>query len=244
MDFAVRTVLPPQPPFARFLGQGDNDEAGGAGGELAQGELAGLEELLQRGPHDDQQCKQQLHHDAQGQPLVRGPLPERGLPSGRARQRGANLAQDKRPVVGRHAGAVRHGVGDGILGGVLLQGEELVHLGHDPHKHHPACDALDDAHVTIGIEKHAAVHHPVALRVARLPTHELPLGWLASECDGRPDVCTDVDEQDLRSRQRRGNPDELGKSRQHLGELRAEGVHDGLPQVAAAETALLNAVDD
>mmetsp|Transcript_118030 Transcript_118030/g.376322 ORF Transcript_118030/g.376322 Transcript_118030/m.376322 type:complete len:395 (+) Transcript_118030:455-1639(+) len=107
--------------------------------------------------------------------------------------------------------------------------------------HGPAKDCLQDAHVTITVEEHLLVRHFLQPRMSWFSLHQRRLCGLHGIRHSGPDVGADVDEQDVLRGQGLGHAEELTEGRGHLGDLRAERVHDGLLQVFAREPTLLDA---
>mmetsp|Transcript_18775 Transcript_18775/g.50990 ORF Transcript_18775/g.50990 Transcript_18775/m.50990 type:complete len:306 (-) Transcript_18775:65-982(-) len=153
-----------------------------------------------------------------------------------------NLAHHEGPVVDTAA----LGVGVDILLGVLplVLSYEAGDVGSGPEEHQPAEKHLDLADKPVAVEEDLPIHELLVMRVAGLPLHKLGLGRLQGIGDRRPDVCADVDEQNLLHRQRWREACDLAEGGRHLGNLGAQRVHDGLLQVLARQAPLLNAIND
>mmetsp|Transcript_107762 Transcript_107762/g.270310 ORF Transcript_107762/g.270310 Transcript_107762/m.270310 type:complete len:317 (+) Transcript_107762:626-1576(+) len=192
---------------------------------------------------DGDQAQDHFKEESHVQRHVRETIREQGLPFCGGRDRSRDLAHDERPIV--HCLAF-----DNRMLLIVGVGARAAFLVHDPEhvrqteEHDPTKEGLQHADVAIAVDTDPPIGQLDEFRVAGRSCHEFRLGWLEGICDRCPDVGADVNQQDLRDRERLGDAEDHRQGGSELRDLGAERVHNRLPQVRAAQASLLNTVND
>mmetsp|Transcript_6036 Transcript_6036/g.19067 ORF Transcript_6036/g.19067 Transcript_6036/m.19067 type:complete len:306 (+) Transcript_6036:339-1256(+) len=225
--------------LADLLHTADGDEGHPRHQQLLRGEARRHEDALRGRLENDQHGEDDLHPDANIQLSVRRQVLEQRLVVRRRGHRRRDLAHDQRVVV--------HGRGDLVRVRLLRSELRLAQVIPDAgclEVEVPTANHLHQTHVGVGVDQDAPVHDLLQRGVAGLPLHERALLGLPGVCDGRPNVCADVDGKDLGHVQGQGDAEQLHEIRHALRHLRAKRVCDGLLQVLGRQPALLDAVHD
>mmetsp|Transcript_111160 Transcript_111160/g.278317 ORF Transcript_111160/g.278317 Transcript_111160/m.278317 type:complete len:556 (+) Transcript_111160:333-2000(+) len=194
---------------------------------------------------DARQAEQHLKEESNIQHRVGEAVGEQALPLRRCGHSRGNLAHYQRPVVdGLALGEdvfVRIGLDRVWVSRLMAPG---LHQAWKLEEHDPAEERLPHADPAITVDANTPVGQLHQLRVARRSPHQVGLRRLEGVGDGGPNVGADVDEQHLSDGQCLRHSKDHGERGCKLRNFGTEGVHDGFPEVGAAETALLDAVDD
>mmetsp|Transcript_16317 Transcript_16317/g.41032 ORF Transcript_16317/g.41032 Transcript_16317/m.41032 type:complete len:271 (-) Transcript_16317:185-997(-) len=207
--------------LADLLHAANGDEGHPRHQQLLRGEACRHEDALRGRLENDQHGEDDLHPDANIQLYVRRQVLEQRLVVCRRGHRCRDLAHDQRVVV--------HGRGD-LVRVRLLRGElRLAQVVPDAgclEVEVPTASHLHQTHVAVGVDQNAHIDDLLKRGVAGLPGHQRALLGLPGVCDGRPNVCADVDGKDLGHVQGQGDAEQLHEIRHALRHLRAKRVCD------------------
>mmetsp|Transcript_25071 Transcript_25071/g.56867 ORF Transcript_25071/g.56867 Transcript_25071/m.56867 type:complete len:265 (-) Transcript_25071:2535-3329(-) len=182
----------PDEGLAHLLASADENEGHPRVQHLVQSEACGHENGLRCRLIDDDSREEDLQDNAYVELRIGKLVQDQGLCVRCGGQGSCNLPNHQRVVVQRG----RHPVGVHLLWRELL----LAYVSENAicsEVHHPAARHLHHAHIEVGIDENARVHNLFQKWVAWFAFHQLRLLRLPSVRDCRPDVCADVNGQDL-----------------------------------------------
>mmetsp|Transcript_78773 Transcript_78773/g.172782 ORF Transcript_78773/g.172782 Transcript_78773/m.172782 type:complete len:766 (+) Transcript_78773:209-2506(+) len=229
--------------FSQLLDDRDYDQRRHGHGNVLHRDCCSVEGVLHKCDVDRCEPQNHLEQESRIQGHVREAVAHQALPLCCGRDGRSDLAHHQGPIIHRLAFRVCQLLLLGVVLGVLALHEEIPDARCEE-EHEPAEEALQHADVAVAVDTDSPVCQLDKLGVARGTGHEPGLCRLEGVRNSCPDVGSDVDQEHLGDGQSLWHSEHHGQRRSELGDLRAECVHDGFPQVGTAQSTLLDTVDD